>query len=171
MDKFLWKRVSIWLYWDRLHAEVPVSYLFQVSHRYSEFCIASWSSLVVVFLLTMLTFNNSGSKIFGPTCQWFHRILWYFRGLCVTTVCDIPFPVCMVHFNCYKWVYFVYFTFIIYLLYVLIVDPFSVYTDEQVWESLAAVNLRETIQRQPYGLNTQMAEFGSNMRCGVRTCP
>ncbi|CAF4887312.1 unnamed protein product, partial [Rotaria sp. Silwood1] len=45
-------------------------------------------------------------------------------------------------------------------------DPFRHYTDEQLWDTLEAVQLKTKIDNLKDKLNTQIAEYGSNFSVG-----
>jgi ATP-binding cassette, subfamily C (CFTR/MRP), member 1 len=45
-------------------------------------------------------------------------------------------------------------------------DPFSLYSDEDIWSALDAVQLRATIEKLPDGLETKLAEYGGNFSAG-----
>jgi ATP-binding cassette subfamily C (CFTR/MRP) protein 1 len=45
-------------------------------------------------------------------------------------------------------------------------DPFSIYSDEDIWTALEIVQLKETVERLPEGLQTVVAEFGGNFSSG-----
>ena len=45
-------------------------------------------------------------------------------------------------------------------------DPFSIYSDEDVWNALEIVQLKETVAKLPNGLETVVAEFGGNFSSG-----
>ncbi|XP_053167888.1 ATP-binding cassette sub-family C member 4 isoform X2 [Hemicordylus capensis] len=47
-------------------------------------------------------------------------------------------------------------------------DPFSEYSDEELWNSLEEVQLKEAIEELPDKLDTQLAESGSNFSVGQR---
>ncbi|XP_076227568.1 putative multidrug resistance-associated protein lethal(2)03659 isoform X2 [Nomia melanderi] len=47
-------------------------------------------------------------------------------------------------------------------------DPFDEYTDTVLWEALEEVELKETISEMAAGLNTKVAEEGSNFSVGQR---
>ncbi|XP_066477246.1 ATP-binding cassette sub-family C member 4 [Tiliqua scincoides] len=47
-------------------------------------------------------------------------------------------------------------------------DPFNEYTDEDLWNSLEEVQLKEAIEELPDKLETQLAESGSNFSVGQR---
>ncbi|KAJ7319899.1 hypothetical protein JRQ81_019410, partial [Phrynocephalus forsythii] len=47
-------------------------------------------------------------------------------------------------------------------------DPFNEYTDEELWNSLEEVQLKEAIEELPNKLETQLAESGSNFSVGQR---
>nr|XP_020639200.1 multidrug resistance-associated protein 4 isoform X1 [Pogona vitticeps] len=47
-------------------------------------------------------------------------------------------------------------------------DPFNEYTDEELWDSLEEVQLKEAIEDLPNKLETQLAESGSNFSVGQR---
>eukprot|EP00475_Leptophrys_vorax_P018991 TRINITY_DN25961_c0_g2_i3.p1 TRINITY_DN25961_c0_g2~~TRINITY_DN25961_c0_g2_i3.p1 ORF type:complete len:1046 (+),score=330.85 TRINITY_DN25961_c0_g2_i3:240-3140(+) len=45
-------------------------------------------------------------------------------------------------------------------------DPFSIYSDEDIWNALEIVQLKETVEKLPNGLQTVVAEFGGNFSSG-----
>ncbi|XP_066928579.1 ATP-binding cassette sub-family C member 4-like [Clytia hemisphaerica] len=47
-------------------------------------------------------------------------------------------------------------------------DPFSKYTDDQIWQALTEVQLSETVGDLPNKLETEVAESGSNFSVGER---
>ncbi|XP_029460595.1 multidrug resistance-associated protein 4 [Rhinatrema bivittatum] len=47
-------------------------------------------------------------------------------------------------------------------------DPFSEHTDEELWNALEEVQLKETIEDLPEKIETQLAESGSNFSVGQR---
>ncbi|XP_054831012.1 ATP-binding cassette sub-family C member 4 [Eublepharis macularius] len=47
-------------------------------------------------------------------------------------------------------------------------DPFSEYSDEELWNSLEEVQLKEAVEELPDKLETQLAESGSNFSVGQR---
>ncbi|KXJ21567.1 Multidrug resistance-associated protein 4 [Exaiptasia diaphana] len=47
-------------------------------------------------------------------------------------------------------------------------DPFGNYTDEDLWNSLEEVQLKESIEELPDGIETHLAEAGSNFSVGQR---
>jgi ATP-binding cassette, subfamily C (CFTR/MRP), member 4 len=47
-------------------------------------------------------------------------------------------------------------------------DPFDEYPDEKLWSALEEVKLRKTIAEMPAGLNTKVAEGGSNFSIGEK---
>ncbi|KAG8137615.1 hypothetical protein E2320_004833, partial [Naja naja] len=47
-------------------------------------------------------------------------------------------------------------------------DPFNEYSDEDLWNSLEEVQLKEAIEDLPDKLETQLAESGSNFSVGQR---
>lgn len=47
-------------------------------------------------------------------------------------------------------------------------DPFSKYTDEEVWKALELANLKDFVKDQPEGLNKKIEEGGNNLSAGQR---
>lgn len=47
-------------------------------------------------------------------------------------------------------------------------DPFSKFADEDLWNALEQVQLKETVESLPLKLNTELAESGSNFSVGQR---
>ncbi|KAK9869791.1 hypothetical protein WA026_003523 [Henosepilachna vigintioctopunctata] len=47
-------------------------------------------------------------------------------------------------------------------------DPFEEYDDELLWKALDQVELKETVQEMPQGLNSSVTEGGSNFSVGER---
>lgn len=47
-------------------------------------------------------------------------------------------------------------------------DPFSQYTDEDLWDSLQQVQLKEVVEALPMKLDSELAESGSNFSVGQR---
>jgi ATP-binding cassette, subfamily C (CFTR/MRP), member 4 len=47
-------------------------------------------------------------------------------------------------------------------------DPFDEYPDEKLWDALEEVKLKKTISEMPAGLNTKVAESGSNFSIGEK---
>uniref|UniRef100_A0A8D0H493 Multidrug resistance-associated protein 4 n=1 Tax=Sphenodon punctatus TaxID=8508 RepID=A0A8D0H493_SPHPU len=47
-------------------------------------------------------------------------------------------------------------------------DPFSEYTDEELWDTLEEVQLKEVVEELPDRIETQLAESGSNFSVGQR---
>uniref|UniRef100_A0ACB8FJQ1 Multidrug resistance-associated protein 4 n=1 Tax=Sphaerodactylus townsendi TaxID=933632 RepID=A0ACB8FJQ1_9SAUR len=47
-------------------------------------------------------------------------------------------------------------------------DPFNEYSDEELWNSLEEVQLKEAVEELPNKLETQLAESGSNFSVGQR---
>jgi ABC-type multidrug transport system fused ATPase/permease subunit len=45
-------------------------------------------------------------------------------------------------------------------------DPFSLYSDESIWEALECVQLKSVIEKLPDQLETRIAEFGGNFSVG-----
>lgn len=47
-------------------------------------------------------------------------------------------------------------------------DPFNLYSDEEIWRALSNVYLREQVDAMGKGLNSQVSEFGENLSVGSR---
>lgn len=47
-------------------------------------------------------------------------------------------------------------------------DPFSRYTDAELWDALSHVSLKEVVAAQPEGLSARVAESGDNYSVGQR---
>ncbi|XP_020937970.1 multidrug resistance-associated protein 4-like [Sus scrofa] len=47
-------------------------------------------------------------------------------------------------------------------------DPFNEHTDEELWNALEEVQLKEAVEGLPGRLNTELAESGSNLSAGQR---
>ena len=47
-------------------------------------------------------------------------------------------------------------------------DPFSKYTDDEIWRALELASLREFVKGSPEGLNKQITEGGNNLSVGQR---
>ncbi|CAN0058507.1 unnamed protein product, partial [Hapterophycus canaliculatus] len=47
-------------------------------------------------------------------------------------------------------------------------DPFEVYTDEEVWDALDQASLAATVRRFPNGLQERVAEYGESLSAGQR---
>lgn len=47
-------------------------------------------------------------------------------------------------------------------------DPFSIYSDEEIWRALSNVYLREQVESMGKGLDSQVSEFGENLSVGSR---
>lgn len=47
-------------------------------------------------------------------------------------------------------------------------DPFNIYTDEEIWRALGNVYLREQVETMGKGLNSPVTEFGENLSVGSR---
>jgi len=47
-------------------------------------------------------------------------------------------------------------------------DPFNHYSDEELWEVLSAVHIKDQVEHMPLQLQSTVAEFGENLSVGTR---
>jgi ABC-type multidrug transport system fused ATPase/permease subunit len=45
-------------------------------------------------------------------------------------------------------------------------DPFSLYSDDAIWDALEAVQMKSVVEKLPEGLQTKIAEYGGNFSVG-----
>lgn len=48
------------------------------------------------------------------------------------------------------------------------IDPFSSYSDEQIWQALRQCNLYDAVMEMPGQLEAPVAEYGENLSAGMR---